>query len=69
MVSGAVHRSPDFYLIAEENPRKPNLGDRQMKPVWPVIASNGVPSLQMKAEGGKEVNIHMYTYIQIYIHT
>ena len=29
MIAGAVHRSPG--LTAEENPRKPQLGDRLMK--------------------------------------
>ena len=29
LILGAVHRSPG--LTAEENPRKPQLGDRQMK--------------------------------------
>ena len=31
MVRGAVHRSPGICLTAEENPRKPQLGDRLMK--------------------------------------
>ena len=31
MIPGAVHRSPGICLIAEENPRKPQLGDRLMK--------------------------------------
>ena len=31
MILGAVHRSPGICLIAEENPRKPQLGDRLMK--------------------------------------
>ena len=31
MISGVVHRSPGICLIAEENPRKPLLGDRLMK--------------------------------------
>ena len=31
MILGAVHRSPGFCLTAEENPRKPQLGDRLMK--------------------------------------
>ena len=31
MILGAVHRSPGIYLTAEENPRKPQLGDRLMK--------------------------------------
>ena len=31
MILGAVHRSPSICLTAEENPRKPQLGDRLMK--------------------------------------
>ena len=31
MTLGAVHRSPGICLTAEENPRKPQLGDRLMK--------------------------------------
>ena len=31
MILGAVHRSPGICLIAEETPRKPQLGDRLMK--------------------------------------
>ena len=46
MISGAVHR-PDIYLTAEENPRKPQLGDCLMKALQTVSASNGVPYLQI----------------------
>jgi hypothetical protein len=31
MVLGVVHRSPGICLTAEENPRKPQLGDSLMK--------------------------------------
>ena len=31
MILGAVHRSPGICLTAENNPRKPQLGDRLMK--------------------------------------
>ena len=31
MVLGSVYRSPSICLTAEENPRKPQLGDRLMK--------------------------------------
>ena len=41
MISGAMHRSPDIYLTAEENPRKPQQGNCLTKAVRPVIASNG----------------------------
>ena len=34
MILGAVHRSPDICLTAEENPRKPQLGDRLMKGLY-----------------------------------
>ena len=49
MILGAVHISPGICLTAEENPRKPQLGDRLMKAVRLVIASNEVPFLQMKS--------------------
>ena len=31
MILGAVHRSSGICLTAEENPKKPQLGDRLMK--------------------------------------
>ena len=31
MIPGAAHRSPGICLTAEENPGKPQLGDRLMK--------------------------------------
>ena len=31
MIPGAVHRSPGICLTAEENSKKPQLGDRLMK--------------------------------------
>ena len=34
MMSVAVHRSPSIYLTADENPGKPQLGDRLMKALW-----------------------------------
>ena len=48
MILGAVHRSPGIFLTAEENPRKP-LPDEGA--VRPVIASNGVPFIQIKSVG------------------
>ena len=52
MILGAVHRFPDICLLAEESPRKPQLGDRLMKGVMrPVIVSNWVPFLQMRSLG------------------
>ena len=47
MVPGAVHRSAGIYLIAEENPGKPQLGDRLRNAVRPVIASNVDPFFEM----------------------
>ena len=43
----AVDRSPGIYLMVEENPR---LG-KHLKAVRTVIASNGVPYLQMRSIG------------------
>ena len=40
---GAMHRSHDIYLTAEENPGKPQLGESLTKAVRPVIASKLVP--------------------------
>ena len=34
MILGAVNRSPGICLIAEETPRKPQLGDRLMKGLY-----------------------------------
>jgi hypothetical protein len=34
MILEAVHRSPGICLTAEENPRKPQLGDRLMKELY-----------------------------------
>ena len=49
MIPEAVHRSPGIYLTTEENPEKPQLGNRLMKAVQPVIATNEVPYLQMRS--------------------
>jgi hypothetical protein len=45
MILGAVHRSPDICLTAEENPRRP-FDEGTLRP---AIASNGVPFLQMRS--------------------
>ena len=37
---GTMHRSPGIYLMVEENPQKSQQGDRLMKAVRLVIASN-----------------------------
>ena len=52
MTRGAVHRSPGICLRAEENPGKPQLGDRLTKRLWDqFIASNGVSFFQMRSVG------------------
>ena len=43
MIPGAVHRYPGICLTAEENPGKPQLGDRRPRLCGPVIASNAGP--------------------------
>ena len=40
-----------FYLMAEKNPGKPQLGDKLMTAVRTVIASNEVPYFQMTSIG------------------
>ena len=54
MIPGAVYRSPGICLRAEENPRKPQLGDRQMKGL--CDQSNGVPFLQMRSVGSNSTS-------------
>ena len=51
MILGAVHRSPDISLTAEENPRKPQLGDRLTKELCDQSSPHGVPFLQMRSVG------------------
>ena len=50
LIPGTLHRSSGIYLMAEENPGKPLLGDRLMKVVRPFMASNGVPCLEIKVD-------------------
>ena len=45
MIPGTVHRSPGIYLTTEENPAKPQLVERMMKAIRPVITSNGASFL------------------------
>ena len=45
----ALQRSLGIYIMAEENHRKPQVGDHMIKSIKSVIASNGVPYLQMKS--------------------
>ena len=54
MTPEVVDRYPDIRLTAEKNRRKPRLGDRLMKVMRPVIASNGVPFLQMKSVASRQ---------------
>ena len=52
MILGAVYRFPGICLTAEENPRKPSARRSSDEgSVRPVIASNGVPFLQMRSVG------------------
>ena len=37
MIQGAVHRSPSISLTADENPGKPQLGDRLMKGLCDIL--------------------------------
>ena len=50
MILGAVHRSHGICLIAEEKPRKPQLGDRLMKGLFDQSSPQmGVPFLKMRS--------------------
>ena len=49
MIPANLHRSPGICLTAEEKPGKRQLGDRLIKAVRPIIASNGAPYLPMKS--------------------
>ena len=63
MILGAVHRSPGICLTAEENPRKPQLGDHLMKGIchqsflqWGTFPPNEVGKIAQhvrKREGRK----------------
>ena len=48
MIPGAVQRSPEIYLTAEENQGEPQIEDH-LKTAEPVMASNGVLYLQMRS--------------------
>ena len=54
MILGAVHRSPDICLTAEENSRKPQLGDRRWR-LWdqssPQITQKKVGRITQRQEG------------------
>ena len=50
-----VHRS-DIYLAVKENSGKLQLEDRILKIVRPVIASNGIPYLQMTSVGSHKTS-------------
>ena len=51
MITGA-----GIYFTTEENPEKPQLGDRLIKAVRPVIASNGIPFIQMGSVGSQSMS-------------
>ena len=53
MEPGVVHRSPGIYPTAEENSGKRQLGERLVKVVQTVIASNGVSYLQKTRKDGE----------------
>ena len=50
---GTLDISLDIYLMAEKKTGKPQLGDRVMKAVRQVIASNGAFYLQMTSVGSQ----------------
>ena len=52
MIPGTVHRFPGIYLTAEENPGKPQFGDRLMKAVRLVIASKEVGRITQNVRKG-----------------
>jgi hypothetical protein len=52
---GVVHRSPNIYLTAEEDLGRSQL-DHLIKAVQPVIASNGIPYLQMMSVGSHRLS-------------
>ena len=51
MILGAVHSSPGICLTAKKDPRKLSRRPSDEGAVRPVIASNGVPFLQMRSVG------------------
>ena len=52
IILGAVHRSPGICLTTDENPRKPQLGDRLMMGLCDQSSPQmGVPFLQMRSVG------------------
>ena len=53
MIPGAVHKSPGICLKVKENPENSQLGDRLMKTVRPVIASNDRTARQERRRNKK----------------
>ena len=49
---GAARRSPGIYLMTEENSQKPQLGDRLMKTVLPIIVPNEVSRIAQQVRVG-----------------
>ena len=47
MIPRSVAGSPSIYVTAEENTGKPQVGDRPINAVRPIITSNEDPYLQM----------------------
>ena len=54
MIPGAVHRFPGISLTAEKTPGKPQFDEGTLRP---VIASNGVPFLQMRSVGSHRMSV------------
>ena len=60
---GTINKSSGIYLMAEENPKKLQLG-YQMMVMWPVITSKGVPYLHMTSLGSHSTqgSVLLYNY-------
>ena len=56
MILGAVCRSPGICLTAEENPRKPQLGDRH-RLKWGPLPSNEVSRITVREKEGNNYKI------------
>jgi hypothetical protein len=61
MIPGTTYRSPVIYLTVGENPCEPQLGDRLIKAVQPVIASDRVPCLEEEGRNeGKDSSLIVF---------
>ena len=56
MIPDVLHLSPGIYLKTVEYPGKPQVGDRLVKAVRPVISLNGVSYLQVRWVGSCSTN-------------